>query len=153
MRKKKIYGEYALVSNLTRDWTRLNEVHSIAISKKEALDIIRDLCHYLDIAIPTVTFRNGKGVAYKSQNKIGLPHTDVSSRRPLLNGWERYGVLRVGLVLHELAHLITPTTYHRSSGYRKNHGKEFVARLDYLVAKWYELLEKKNDAYRKSICK
>lgn len=140
MKKHTVYGEYEQVAKHSRDITRLDEVHSIPITRKEAEDILTDVCAYLKVRRPKLSFGAKYGKAYHNDYRISLPSSGWCKGFDRAHGWKRYGTLRVGLVLHELAHLLTPIK-RTATGRGIHHGADFTRNLDTLIEVWYKLLE------------
>jgi hypothetical protein len=111
-----ISGEYDCVSKKTRHFDILRDAHRRSISRGDALA----LCELLRPSV-AVKFIGYRGRAHIRKNAISLPVVGWGHRT---NGGPGVGSLRVGIVLHELAHL----RYGKSG-----HGVGFVACLDRLL--------------------
>ena len=114
----KIPGEYAGVSIMTKEPELLRIAHEHFITREQALIIVREKRKKLP-----VHFKGYRGRCPKHKLYIALP----DERKIAPNGI--IGRLRVGIVLHELAHFDTSL----------RHDQAFVARLDTLLDWFYRL--------------
>jgi len=133
-----IPGEYQKVSRLSRDPHRLQSAHQTPCTQEAAQKIVGIVDDLHDIEVSVVRFRERAcGRAYYNR-ALSLPATPGAG----------FGCLRVGIVLHELAHLVTWKQYgrpQRRAGTRRTkrkgaeaHGQVFVSILDDLIEMWAE---------------
>jgi hypothetical protein len=117
--RHKIPGEYAGVSIMTSEPELLRIAHEHFITREQALVIVREKRKKLP-----VHFKGFRGRCPKHKLYIALP----DERRISPNGI--IGRLRVGIVLHEMAHFFNSSL---------RHDQEFVDRLDVLLDWFYRL--------------
>lgn len=136
--KRRISGEYPRIAQKTSNYELLDRLHDTPITQGAALELIKDITGTFSIKIGEVKFKpdhNGRAM-WKTRNLI-LPSTPK-------NGNRRVGRLRVGIVVHELAHL---TAVDRGC---KTHGDAFIKILDELAAHvdkqgWYTTAPTRRD--------
>lgn len=121
MKGNQIRGEYKRVSCLTRLPIIMAEANSTLIVVTESYALLEKL----KLEFPCVPFetnlstKDQRGHASIWQGRISLPIGN--------------GQIRIGLVLHEFAHI-----YHGSMGIGgSGHGPEFVECLDRILEFWY----------------
>ena len=120
-RKSKIIGEYTRISQKTSCYDLLDQLHGTAITQADALDLVQHLAQTFQIQVGKVLFKpHHKGRAMWRTRNIILPATPKHDTR-------RTGFLRVGIVVHEVCHLLA---LQRGC---KNHGEVFVKTLDELT--------------------
>lgn len=98
MRTPRINGEYSRVSQLTSQYELLTRAHQTIIMREDAKALVELLSSGVK-----VRFRGYKGHADLNKRTIALP-SEGPSRVSNLSG-TMVGKLRVGIVLHELAHI------------------------------------------------
>jgi len=131
---KKIRGEYTRVSHWSCKKDIIDEANKTPINIPDALALVRLLedeflsINMGDMPKINVRFKLGAyGMAYYGYWKLVLPATELP-----YYGHKPIGYLRVGVVIHEVAHLVA------FKGFReRNHGKLFVDCLDMLMEYWY----------------
>lgn len=120
-RKPTISGEYPRVSQKTSCYESLDRLHGTSITQAAALQLVQDLAQTFKIQVGMVVFKpRHLGRAMWRTRNIILPATPKFDTR-------RVGFLRVGIVVHEVSHLLA---LQRGC---KNHGDTFVTALDELV--------------------
>ena len=121
-RVSQIYGEYAKVSRRTKNYDLLEMLHSTPCTQSEAIAMIESIAKQYGISVSAIRFREGsRGRAYYKKFSITLPATPGSG----------FGRLRIGIVLHEIAHLIA------CKRGEKAHRQVFVDVLDTLTDEWF----------------
>lgn len=122
-RTAQIPGEYQRVSEWSTQYFRLSQAHSTPITRENAYELIKKLAlrySIKNLLVEWIAGRfKGRGGKKKGRPFVQLP-TEAGSG---------VGYLRVGLVLHEFAHVIRET----SANPGMPHGREFVATLDKLL--------------------
>ena len=122
LERRKISGEYTMVGRRSKNYALLKQLHETACTQEEALSIVKTVSHQYGITVSVVRFREGvRGRAYCKTFALSLPATPGAG----------FGRLRVGIVLHELAHLIA---FHRFK--ERAHRRPFLSLLDYLGHEW-----------------
>jgi len=135
-RKKKRYrnsnspvqGEYACVCKKSSVFYLIDRAHKMPLTREQAEKLVIDLSiRFLDGQRPTVRFRKeSRGRANASRWSICLPLVSLKE------GELPFGKLRVGVVVHEVAHLAT-----YRSGSLIRHGERFVQVFDGML-EWME---------------
>lgn len=145
-------GEYQHVLNRTTREAALVHAHRIPISRGDALWLVKQLAARFEVEQPVVRFSSKKGRAGKrflgadGRVRRGVRGEDLASgvarrvnyislpgRILDVRDGEWYGYLRVGLVLHEFAHLLAMARGHTCA----HHGPEFVQALDDVLDYFY----------------
>lgn len=96
-----IHGEYRCVARGTKHPELLDRLHGTGITPDAAADLTRYIVDKFDTCIGLIKFeyRHCGRFMWKTRNII-LP------AQPLTDPQSRYGRLRVGIVVHEVAHAI-----------------------------------------------
>lgn len=120
-RNSEIIGEYTRISQKTSCYEQLDRLHDTTMTQADALDLVQHLAQTFKIQIGKVVFKpRHLGRAMWRTRNIILPATPKCDSR-------RVGFLRVGIVVHEVSHLLA---LQRGC---KNHGEIFVKTLDELA--------------------
>lgn len=135
--KHKNFGEYSKVCKLTRNLALLLSAHETPCNQDEAKALIETVARKYGLQVSAVRFKEGvRGWAYYKSQSLSLP----------ASAGKGFGRLRVGIVLHEIAHLITRKKIgiplrvggmklRRKTG-EESHGTVFVSVLDDLLQGW-----------------
>ncbi len=123
-RPRLVEGEYKQVAQWSRRRDLLEKAHGTGCTIQQTRALIDLLCEATKVCV-TLRWGSRRGRAYFKPGAlptISLPATPyVTGSDPK----QRYGKLRVGLVLHEFAHVW--------AGPRQGHSWVFVAKLDALL--------------------
>ena len=124
-----IHGEYQMVSRRLQQYTLLARAHAEPIEQDEARTLVEMLAEHYQLAYPVLVHFRHRSPGRISRTKDGkrlilLP----SFPMPKVGGpfGKQVGYLRVGIVLHEFAHVLDLDT-------AKRHGTGFVHILDELL--------------------
>lgn len=136
-----IRGEYPQVAGDTQEWTLLNDAHQMSCTEHKAIELMRVVWE-LPIAKDVMKIR------YLEFRKGGRGRTNYKDWAVYLpRPGESRHMLRVGLVLHECAHLIHQWAIMKKTGTwdcSLNHGAGFTTVLDELLrgtTKWWRVKE------------
>jgi hypothetical protein len=124
--------EYARVLSRSRDPELLRRLHARAISPTDAEALVALVFETAHRTAPRVVFRGYRGHSNIKTMTITLP---AAGNRIAPSSGIGIGSLRVGIVLHECAHLLAQRFTTRDLC----HGPVFVGHLDALCAAYGEL--------------
>lgn len=130
-------GEYDNVCKYTTQYDNLKHAHCSPITIDESKEVLKLLCKKFNISYK-------KGV-WKFSSRVTRGWGGLKNKKPYFSvpnktlqeyGY-KYGYLRVGLILHEFAHVL-----HRSRRKQadQSHGRNYITILDRVVKYYYETI-------------
>jgi len=139
-----VEGEYLTVQDASTDQPALRLAHETGCTREEAISLVRRIekREGLPPGAIRIMFRAGSRGRGGFLYRRGRTWNDSPQRilRVLLpseplpdGGYSPYGRLRIGIVLHEVAHAVLV-----AQGLGYGHGRLFVQRLDQYVQHWLE---------------
>jgi hypothetical protein len=124
---QEIAGEYKRVARLSNEKDLMIKAHQTPCTQQEAESIIRRYADAYDLKIPYIKFKPYHNGRATKQSGIILPaNGDNIEVSP-------YGKLRIGIVLHELAHIFCK----QKISFSYKHDRDFVDTFDTLLYKYY----------------
>lgn len=118
-----VLGEYVIVSNKIRDVKLLRKANKATIGKKSAIALLKKKAKDLGIKHFKIVYSENDAWA----NKEGVNFIICLPKRDAFTKPNRY---RLGLLFHELAHIIQLKKYPADI---ESHGKEFIDILETLL--------------------
>lgn len=119
---QQISGEYAMVARRSRNYALLKDLHETPCGQQVAKALIENISREFGVKVSAIRFKEWtRGRAYYKTSSLCLPATPGKG----------FGYLRIGIVLHEIAHLIA---FHRFR--ERAHRAPFIKTLDFLVQDW-----------------
>lgn len=143
--ERKIVGEYDIVVRLTTQYDLLKKYHATPMTKEDAYFLIKDLCilhgiSFYDMIIHWGNENSGRGGhRYVDNRRVG--YISLPSKTAKVGDINQN--LRIGLVLHEFAHVIIHMKKINTREKRKNqhHGIKFCEIFDELMVYYHKKYE------------
>jgi hypothetical protein len=138
---QRVWGEYSLVSQITKQPVLMNKAMSIALTKEEVADLISDLNKDYAKEISFISPKNKVGLIFSVTDRGHARSDTFEITLPKLGDWRfgYTGVYSAELIFHEFSHALD---FNRTMG-SNVHRHDFVNIVDNMLIKFKDFIEKR----------
>jgi hypothetical protein len=138
---QRVWGEYSLVSQITKEPVLMNKAMSIALTKDEVADLIADLNKNYSKEISYISSKNKVGLIFSVTDRGHARNDTFEITLPKLGDWRfgYTGVYSAELIFHEFSHALD---FNRTMG-SNVHRHDFVNILDKMLINYKDFIEKR----------
>ena len=138
---QRVWGEYSLVSQITKEPVLMNKAMSIALTKDEVADLIADLNKNYSKEISYISSKNKVGLIFSVTDRGHARNDTFEITLPKLGDWRfgYTGVYSAELIFHEFSHALD---FNRTMG-SNVHRHDFVNILDKMLIKYKDFIEER----------